>query len=385
MRAPRLLGALLLLGLAAPPGARAQLVVSGQLDALALAGRDERGLNRNFRNDSPFSQIRLRLFAQDWITPRIGVFSELLFDIAATAPRVNGAYLVVNEIAGRRWLNARVGMAPPPVGNYSLRDTYFNADPVVGVPLLWQHRSTLDGTGLATNADLIRRRDSNTIGLPILYVACWLPEWELMGTVGPFEYSVAATSGSMSNMSAMNEDGIATTVRLGLEPVSGFRFGVSAGVGPWIGGQKFDSLILARTFPGEPQDYVQRLAGYDAEVSYGKLRFYSEAFASEWEVPLLAEKKLSAWSGYVEGSFDFLPSWQLASRVGVMKFSEISTTNDGAGPKTGWDDDTFQVESALSYRLAREVIVRGDWQHTAFWTGPEASIDLVALQVKAVF
>ena len=383
-RRRRLLGAALVLALAPVP-ARAQLSISGEVDALALAGRDTRGLNRNFRSDSPFSQIRLRLYGQDWVTPRIGVFTELLFDIAATTPRVNGAYVVINQIAKQSWLNARIGMTPPPMGNYGLRDTYFNQDPLVGVPLPWQHRSTLDGTGLSTNADLVRRRGSNLIGLPIVYLACWLPTWELLGQVGPFEYSVAATSGSMSNMSAMEEEGVAGTVRLGMEPIQGIRFGVSAGAGPWIGGQKFDPLIRQTTYPGKPQDYVQRVAGYDAEVSYGKLRFFSEAFASDWEVPLLAEKKLSAWSGYGELSWDVHPSWQLAVRSGAMRFSDISTTNDGLGPKTGWDDDTFQVESAISYRLAREVILRGDWQHTSFTTGADPAVNLLALQLKAVF
>lgn len=368
-----------------PLPARAQLRVSGEVDALAMQGRDLRGLNRNFRSDSPFSQIRLRLFAQHWVNERIGIFSELLFDIAATAPRVNGAYVVVNQIAGQGWLNARIGMTPPPLGNYGLRDTYFNQDPVVGVPLPWQHRSTLDGTGLVRNEDLVRRRQRNLIGLPIVYLACWLPTWELLGQVGPFEYSVAATSGSMSNMSAMDEEGIAETVRIGMEPIQGIRFGVSGGIGPWIGGQKFDPLIQATSYPGKPEDYVQRVVGYDAEVSYGKVRLFSEGFATDWEVPLLAEKKLSAWSAYGEASYDFLPSWQAAVRGGVMRFGEVSSTNDGRGAPTGWDDDTVQIESAVSYRLAREVILRADWQHTAFTTGADPNVDLLAVQLKAVF
>ena len=52
---------------------------------------------------------------------------------------------------------------------------------------------------------------------------------------------------------------------------------------------------------------------------------------------------------------------------------------------TGWDDDTYQMESAVSYRLAREVILRANWQHTAFTTGPDEPVDLLALQLKAVF
>ena len=105
---------------------------------------------------------------------------------------------------------------------------------------------------------------------------------------------------------------------------------------------------------------------------------------SDWEVPLIAEK-IKAWSGYGEASLDFLPAWQSAVRVGVMKHGDISSTNDGLGPRTGWDDDVFQVESALSYRLAREALVRVGWQHTRFLTGSEEPTNLVAVQLKAVF
>ena len=384
MRA-RALGLCVLAALVLFPGrAHAQLAISGQVDALALGGRDLRGLNRNFRSDSPFSQLRLRLFAQHWVTERIGVFSELLFDIAATEPRVNGAYVVINGLAGQSWLNTRVGMAPSPIGNFGLRDTYFNTNPLVGVPLIWQHRSTLDGSGLIRNEDLMRRRRTNSLGLPMLYLACWNIQWELMGGSGLVDYSLAATSGSFSNMAAMDEEGVAGSVRFGVEPITGVRFGVSGGIGPWIGGPLRDTQILAKTYPGDPEDYLQRVAGYDVEVLYGKLRFFSEGFASDWEVPLVTEK-LSAWSGYGEISYDFFAPWQGAVRAGVTKYNEISATNDGLGPQTGWDDDTFQVESALSYRFARELILRADWQHTEFWTGPDDDVDLLALQVRAVF
>jgi hypothetical protein len=378
------LGAVAVLAVCAPAPARAQLDISGQVDLLALeADEDDHGLNRNFRSDSPFSQLRLRLFAQHWVTEQIGVFSELLFDIASD-PRVNGAYVVINEIGGVPWLNARLGMAPSPIGNFGVRDTYFNLNPVVGVPLPWQHRTTLDGTGLARNADLIRRRTSNVIGVPMLYSACWNLQWELMGQAGPIQYSVSATSSSFSNMAAQDEDGVAGSVRVGAEPISGIRFGASAGIGPWIGGVLRDNLILARTFPGHPEDYLQRLGGLDLEVSHGKLRVYGEAFASDWESPLISER-LVAWTGYGEAAYDFLPSWQAAVRGGLMSFNEISATNDGLGPQTGWDDDTVQVESAITFRLTREVIVRGNWQHTSFTTGVDPDVDLLGLQLKAVF
>ena len=51
-----------------------------------------------------------------------------------------------------------------------------------------------------------------------------------------------------------------------------------------------------------------RAAGLDLEVSRGKARLFSEIFVADWEAPLVTED-LSAWGGYVEGRWDFLPAW----------------------------------------------------------------------------
>ena len=366
--------------LAAAPAA-AQLQLSGQVEALALNEADVRGLNRNFRNDSPFSSIRARLFAQHWVTPRIGVFAELLYDIEST-PRLNGAYVVVNEVAGQDWLALRVGMAPSLIGNFALRSTYFNANPVIGVPLVHQHRTTLDGSGFASAADLIRRRANNVIGLPMMYDACWNPVAELLGAVGRFEYSLGVTSGSVSNpLQTRLVEGVQVMARLGFEPIEGLRLGASGLVGPWIGGPKFDPLVSATTFPGEPDDYDQRLAGVDAEWLYHKFQFNAEAYWSEFEAPLV-EEDLVTRGAYVEGRYDFLPEWFAALRLDGMTFSDVTLDS---GVETGWDDDLVRVESSLTYRIAREVHLRADWQHTAFLTGEEEAVDLVGVQIRAVF
>ncbi|MGH7477324.1 MAG: hypothetical protein ACRELD_13710 [Longimicrobiales bacterium] len=372
------------LTLAAAAPATAQLQISGQVEALASTRPDTRGLNLNFRGDSPFSTLRMRLFAQRWITEDIGVFAELLYDIEST-PRINGAYLVINDIAGHEWLSARVGMAPSPVGNFGLRSTYFNSNPVIGVPLVHQHRTTLDASGLATAADLLRRRERNIIGLPMMYDGCWNVMWELFGNAGRFEYSLGATSGSVSNPLATRlEDGVQVLARLGYEPVDGLRLGVSGVLGPYIGGPNRDPGITATEFPGEPADYVQRVLGFDAEWLAGQFHFFAEGYVSEWQVPLMPGEDLRARGGYIEGRYDFLPEWFAALRAGTLAFNEIAVPTPGTG-RTGWDDDVLRIEPSLTFRLAREVHLRANWQHTRFLTGDERPIDLAGIQLRAVF
>jgi hypothetical protein len=375
----------LVAGLVAPcaaPPAEAQLRISGQVDALARAGSDYRDANTNFRGDSPFNSMRARLFAQRWLTDEIGVFAEVLFD-RESGPRLNGAYVVVNEIGGLDWLNARAGLAPSPIGSFGMRSTYFNSNPLIGVPLVWQHRTTLDGSGLATAADLIRRRGSNETYLPMLYDACWNVQWELMGEVGKMEYSLALTNGSMSNpLGSDEEDGVQALARLGYEPMLGLRLGVSGGYGPYIGGAYHDPLLVVPPYyEVSPWDHVQRLVGLDAEYAIGKTHFWAEGYTSTWEAPLVAED-LTATGGYVEGRYDFLPAWFAAARIGALVFSEIEAP---AGGTTGWDDDVLRFESTLTYRWARELHLRAGWQHSLFLTGPDEPIDLFSLQLRAVF
>jgi hypothetical protein len=361
-----------------------QLRISGQVDVLARVGKDERGLNRNFRGDSPFNLLRARVFGQHWLTERVGVFVEGFVD-SGSDPRLNGAYVVINDIADRDWLSARIGLAPSLIGNFGLRSTYFNSNPLIGVPLAWQHRTTLDPAGLATAADLIRRRNTNVISLPILYDACWNIVWEFMGEVGRFEYSLGATPGSMSNPTQTPEvDGFQLLARAGYVPTPELRLGLSAGIGPYIGGPNRDPLIEATSFPGGPEDYDQRLVGWDAEYARAKFLFFSEGFVSSWEVPLVDED-LSAATAYVEGRYDFLPAWFGALRVGAMTFGDITVDQDGETLTTGWDDDLLRVESSLTYRIARELQIRVGWQHTRFLTGGEDPENLLGVQMRAVF
>lgn len=361
--------------------AAAQTRISGQVDLTAVTRDDDLSVNTAFRGDNPFSAYRARLFAQHWVSDRVGVFTELLFD-RNSGPRLNGAYVVVNDLAGRSWLSARAGLAPSLIGSFGLRSTYFNSNPLVGVPLVWQYRTTLDGSGLMTADDLIQRRQRNSKSLPMLYDACWNLQWELMGQAGMFEYSAGITSGAMSNpIRALDADGVQLLGRVGIEPRTGIRLGVSGGFGPYIGGG--GDGTTGSTFPGGAEDYDQRLVGFDLELSRGRLQLISEGYRSSWEAPLVSED-LTATGGYVEARYDFLPRWTGAARAGYLGFNDITPSGPGAIP-TGWDDDVARYETALTYRWSREVHLRVDWQHNDFVTGSDPSVNLVAFQLRAVF
>lgn len=371
----------LLLALLAP-GARVfgqtPLSISGQID-VAAAESDDLDVNTAFRGDSPFNPLRLRLFARKWVTDRIGVFSEFLYD-SGSGLRVNGAYAVINEIGGYDWLNGRFGLAPSPIGSFGLRSTYFNANPLIGVPLVWQYRTNLSNEGTSTGAGLTALGPTEGRGVPILYDSCWNIQWELLGEFGLFEYSIALTPGSLSNP-AKSQDVAGQTwmARLGATPTPGLRIGLSASEGPYLSAPMPDELgnLPYTTSPGS---FDQKLVGIDVEYLRGPLAIFAEAHTSRWQSPLVQDE-LEASGGFVEVRYDVAPGWYAAGRVGSIDFAEIDA---GGGTLAPWDQDVVRTEFAVGYRLSREVLIKANWQRTATREAGFAQ-NLLATQLSAVF
>jgi len=355
------------LGLAAPPAHAQEIQISGQLDLVGMVSRDTLDINTALRGDSPFNPIRLKLFARSWITDRIGVFTELLLDVDAD-PRLNGAYVVVNEIGDLPWLNARLGLAPSPIGGFGLRSTYFNLNPLIGIPLVWQYRTNLSNSGTSTVASLLARQDEPGTGSPMLYDSCWMIQWEILGEVGAFEYSVALTPGALSNpIRARQVDGSMWLARVGHAPLPGLRLGVSAAHGPWLSAPS--------------PSFDQGLLGVDAEFGAGPWLFFGELHSFRWESPLIAED-LDAVGGFVEARFDFLPGWYAAGRLGGLWFGDV-VTNAATGARAPWDQDTARTELALGYRVSRQALLKLDWQRTT--TASDFEQNLFSVQLTTAF
>jgi hypothetical protein len=348
------------LGVTGPAGAQ-QIEISGQLDLVAMARRDTLNINTALRGDSPFNPVRLKLFARSWITERIGVFTELLLDIDAD-PRLNGAYVVVNEIGDLSWLNARLGLAPSVVGAFGLRSTYFNVNPLIGIPLVWQYRTNLSNSGTSTVASLVASDGEPGGGSPMLYDSCWMIQWEMLGEVGALEYSVALTPGALSNpIRARRVEGSMLLARVGYTPLPGLRLGLSAADGPWLSAPVLDGSG-SPPYPEDPSSFDQSLLGLDLEYGVGPWLIQGELHGFRWETPLIAEE-LEAVGGFLEARLDFSPGWHVAGRLGGLWFGDV-VTDATTGARSPWDQDTARTELAVGYRLTRQALLKVDWQRT---------------------
>lgn len=335
--------------------------------------------NQNFRLDDPFNLVRVRTFLMKQWNPKDEITVEFLWDQRA-APRVQGAYLTFRDFWGP--LGARVGMIPSPFGNYGTRSTYFNQNPVIGVPAMWHYRTPLRGNGATNNSSLFeggRARNRVNRGVPMAYDACWDYGIELFLYVGMWEFTVAGTESSISSMGSWQNSGKQGILKLSLHPSEGLRCGVSGAYNSWMAPDTSVHL------PENINSYVQQAASEHVEYSIGHWQFFHEAMWTNWESPFIHEEYLENYSGYLEGRWTFLPGWYLGGRYDFFLYNEISTTNDGLGPKKTWGYDFDRIEAALGYRVIREGFIRLDYQGTYFRDAGVDPLHLGALQFLFAF
>ena len=359
----------------------AQLTWSGDV-AVLVKGLDRHlAENQNFRGDDPFNEIRLRLFPRHWVNDRIAFFGELLYD-NGTALRVNGAYVVINSLLEYQGVNLKAGLIPSPFGNYSLRSTYFNLNPLIGVPLMWHYKTPMPTAMYPTNTGLHEEKEKiNAEGYaPIGYDACWDTGVELFGDLGRLEYSLALTDGAMSSPRAGDNEGRQLIARLGFNFTAGSRLGFSVARGPHF-------LPSAATNDDKRvEDFQATVAGIYAQYIVNHLQLYGELVRSTWEAPpaYLAEGQAHANAGYLEGRYDFLVRWYLAARLDFITYSLID--NPAAGKDEPWGDDLRRLETGLGYRLSREAIVKLVYQKNDYRHGwRSADPEVLALQLHLAF
>ncbi len=393
---------------AVPSQAGAELRLSGDL-ALTQRFLDQyTDINANFRGDDPFNTVRGRLFARNWLSEDVAVFTEFLFDTDA-GPRMNGAYAVFNDVV-KDLVNFKIGFIPSPFGNYGLRSTYFNLNPVIGVPLMWQYKTSMihsatvvdrQGTLADANREILSRRTEisgsyvtgGKPGTPVAYDACWDTGIEVNGSTDRFEYAAALTNNSLSNPArASGNDGYQGILKLGASPVMGLRTGVSGAMGAylttispsadslWITEEEIDAIHNVESFH-------QRALGWYGEYLFGKFEIFSEWVYSEWDVPGLNEETLFAHSGYLDIRWNLLPSWYVAGRVDYMDFSEIENTwSESPLPREEkWDIPLMRIEPALAWRFRREGMVKLVYQGTYFDGDLLEDVHLLAVQLHMAF
>ncbi len=373
-----------------PQSAAAQVNISGLLEITEERefAKDEAesksDINTNNRGDGPFNLLRARLFVDGEVSEQIHVFTEFLFD-DATSPRLDGAYVEFSQIGNHPALNMWVGKIPTPFGIFAERSNS-NQNPLIGTPLIYQYHTVAQGMSLpADNAAQSQLKDNfsnyQSRGLPILYDACWNTGLEVFGDAAPIEYAVALTKGTVANAKAMTNDGYQVVGRLGIKPLMSLAAGFSAAYGPYY----HKAIESDPNFPigKKAEDYFQTLIGADLTFSHDALEFYAEAIYNRFDVPTLAEGKLTLHGGYAIASYAVTPGISAAISGQIISFGKI---DDGVGRLAAWDYDIQRIEAGLVYRLQQNVRIKLVAQfNISDAPAPENKEHLMALQLATVF
>jgi hypothetical protein len=393
-RPVRPFAALLALSLAvavAIPARAAEFKIRGLLDVVAAPRGEAFDGNLLIRGDSPLDAYGLRLFGETQANDKLQVFMQVVMR-DATTPYVDGAYALFTPSPARD-LHLLAGKVPWPIGTWAPR-TYSNKNPLIGAPLMYQYHSTLLWYEVVPSADaLLATSGSGQYGvnyfgyregrgMTLVDDSYWDVGATLVGSERPFEYALGVGTGTPGWGTTSQEEngGKSLLGRVGLAPLPGVRFGVSAAYGQYL-----IERLESRLPPGARiGDFHQKLALADLELLYGHAELRAEGAHNVWETPTVGDLRVR--SGYAELKYALPFGAFVAGRYDVMRFGRIL---DSGGQLRPWDSDLSRIETGVGYRFSRDALAKLVYQRTSYDVSPNPAVpadrDLVAGQLSFAF
>jgi hypothetical protein len=354
---------------------------------LTLRGGPDSGfdLNTMNRGDNPFSSFRVLVLTQAAVNDNTDLFLEIPIDSNARSSlflTYLRPFIRISSLGDRPWLNVQAGKLPTLFGTYGER-TASTEPGLMAVPLLYYYHTAVQGNNAPAGPGdffLPGVRGEQT-GTPIVYDACWDIGAEVFGTHNGFQFTAAATQGTVSrpSMGENYNDGYQFLSRVGYEvtsgPLFGLRFGATGAFGPYLS----SSIAEDADFPAgkSPEDYLNTALGLDLAYARGPWRFFGEAGRIGYEVPNV-DPTLNVTAYYLEVIRNLGPSWAVAVRQEAALFSDLT-----AGAETGpWDYDVWRWEATVNYRFRRGTRIRVGYQDARYPDAPEYDTNLFAVQLQ---
>ena len=374
--------------------AQTNVQVDGLVDVVGRGQDADLYLNRTFAQTTTFDALRARIFVQGG-TDRTRAFLQVLFsDVGYSAVNFHGGYLQ-HRVFEKRELYLEAGKIPVHIGTWAPR-TYSNKNPLVGIPLAYQYKSTLHSMMMPLDLeDLLSRRGQGQIGvmytetdgtlrgapassLPMLYDNCWDYGAFVLGAGHSFDYAFGATLGAPgAPVNGPDSNGSLTAIaKVGVAPIAGLALHLSFAHGAYLTRDVTPYIPAGSSL----EDYAQTLLVGSAEWGWRKLTLNSEVFLNRFETPLV-DDGLGSLSYYLEAAYRFLPGWYAAARYDLIHFEEVASAS---GPVT-WDENIDRVEAGVGYHVSRELLVKAVAQCNALDAGWDADRILPAMQVSFAF
>jgi hypothetical protein len=327
---------------AAAPGA-SQVTVGGLVD---LVGRNDETdvTNTDSAGASNLDALRTTVFVDAEVDENVQLFTQFVFS-GYDDLFLYGAYVRFDEVAGVP-VSLNVGLIPSTVGQWGPR-AHSDTNPLVGVPLVQNHRTSLTGWALqSTVADLLAARDDRPErGVPMLYDSWWNTGVEACGQAGDFDWSVGALTGSVPMPTRERRKTLPqATGRLVWNRGPALALGASGWVGPYL----WDELPAAGG--ADVEDLLNHGMGVDVTWTLRYLELHSEVFHEAWQHPVLPDL-----------------CWYVAGRLEAFHPSEV---RDASGNRVRWDYPVRRAEYGLGFRPSPRITVKAVVQSNRFDGGP---------------
>jgi len=316
----------------------------------------------------PFFSGRLSLLADIFFGSRLYGLVEFRVDpgeIPGSGPlktRIQQAFLRYTFLSSRR-LHLQVGKFVSPFGDYSQRH-HTAADPFIRPPLLHEYRTMIcPGFAPQFNDGFIRWKDDpgrfRPIGAPIIWANPYQPGIMLFGSIGRFDFRLAAVNSAPSSDPVQWNPDFNQTWHYSLVAHLGWRISPELTIGISFDHGPYSLESIKNTLPqGEDiNDYNQEMLGVNVTYTRGKIAVNMELIFDTWEVPNVIDYPRDI-SYYLEVKYKFLPGLFGAVRYNGIYFNKISYSS---GEKDKWDYDVQRWQLGVGYAFSRRLEVRAEY------------------------
>ncbi|MGE0814928.1 MAG: hypothetical protein AB7O28_11640 [Vicinamibacterales bacterium] len=341
----------------------------------------------------PLRNVRVVLDASVRVAPHVELLGEVRTDGASEA-RVSALYVRV-----RPWLtrgvDVQAGRVPTAFGLYGRR-SYGGDTPFVTRPLPYAYLLSLRPDALpATADDLLEMRGRGWLsafprgvtapdrGLPIVNTDTWDTGVQVRLAGRGVQWAASVTRGTIGRPRLDDDNGgRSLSTRAVWRPHPGVALGASAADGAYLSRAVRDTLSAGERL----EQFHQRAAGVDVDLSYGRWLLRSEVLWSRWNLPAFDDeadgRSVGAMASWAEARVRLIPGLDVGLRAERLGFDRIATAS-GQAP---WEAAVSRLESGLAFVPVRHVRVTLDVQRNRRPLGGRVRHDtLLAGQVAVWF
>lgn len=387
-------------------GALATETMQGQVRVQASGTLDLEGYQFSqpspgllFTNGRSLLNPRLSVYLDAELGRRLYAFAQMRvdrgFDPSSGPVRVRlDEYALRTTPTERGAFTAQVGRFGTVVGSWVPRHGSWS-NPFVTAPLPYEALTGIWDTAAVRSprqllswahvppAPVVRaEQQEKSLRVPILWGPSYGTGLAVAGRLGKIDVAAEWKNSSLSSDPGVWDDlphrWSDGTIggRLGYRPDAAWNFGFSASQGPYLRASAENTLL-----PGTSRsDYRQTVLGHDISFAWHRWQVWSEVFASRFGIPGVTSA--NTYSGYVEASYRFGPSFSFASRWNRQIYDTIP---DGSGGEAAWGRSTWRFDLAPSFRMSAhtQLKLQHSFQHET--NAPHPYSQTTALQMTVRF